>query len=450
MEITLTNKQTPYSSAWLKLGVFSLIAAGLFSLLLVLSRIPGAQAIIPWIDFFHTALVVHVNLSVLFWFMTFTCLFWSLYAGNRFALLEKIALVSCVAGTLLLVAAPFLGAGEPLINNYIPVLQHPLFFWSLGIFTFGVLLQCLRVLLLLPSPGAGISSLAPYMAAIFSFLSLIALCVSWLNVPVDIDPTVYFEYLFWGAGHILQFNHTTLLLLSWLVLLGYTGSKITTSPSTLYWLMVLLLLPLIYALYIYSAYDIFSPEHITAFTDFMKYGGLASLPLSIIVLLSFLKSSISGNVSCSDDIKAAKAALIASFILFAAGGIIGFMIHGVNVVIPAHYHGSIVGVTLAFMGIAYYLLPILGYRAPVSKTAQLQPYVYGGGQLMHILGLAWSGGYGVKRKTAGAAQGLDSLPEVVGMGMMGLGGLISIIGGVMFLVVMLRCMWPVASSSASH
>jgi glucose dehydrogenase len=57
---------------------------------------------------------------------------------------------------------------------------------------------------------------------------------------------------------------------------------------------------------------------------------------------------------------------------------------------------------------------------------------------MHILGLAWSGGYGVQRKTAGAAQGLDRLPEILGMGMMGLGGLISTIGGLLFLIVMIK------------
>ncbi|WP_231882681.1 hypothetical protein, partial [Oleiphilus sp. HI0061] len=61
-----------------------------------------------------------------------------------------------------------------------------------------------------------------------------------------------------------------------------------------------------------------------------------------------------------------------------------------------------------------------------------------GGQLMHILGLAWSGGYGVQRKTAGAAQGLDRLPEIIGMGMMGLGGLISTIGGLLFLIVIIK------------
>jgi glucose dehydrogenase len=59
---------------------------------------------------------------------------------------------------------------------------------------------------------------------------------------------------------------------------------------------------------------------------------------------------------------------------------------------------------------------------------------------MHILGLAWSGGYGVQRKVAGAEQVLVSLPQKIGMGMMGLGGLIAVIGGVMFVWVCLRSM----------
>jgi hypothetical protein len=65
--------------------------------------------------------------------------------------------------------------------------------------------------------------------------------------------------------------------------------------------------------------------------------------------------------------------------------------------------------------------------------------VYGGGQLLHILGLAFSGGYGnIQRKTAGAEQRLEQLPEILGMGMMGLGGLIAILGGLIFVVLMLQ------------
>lgn len=118
------------------------------------------------------------------------------------------------------------------------------------------------------------------------------------------------------------------------------------------------------------------------------------------------------------------------------------MISGSNVTIPAHYHGSIVAVTLAFMGITYHILPRLGFRQPAGKMARLQPALYGTGQMLHVLGLAWSGGYGVQRKTAGSAQALESIEKLAGMGLMGLGGLIAIVGGLLFLVVVFRAMWP--------
>ncbi len=59
---------------------------------------------------------------------------------------------------------------------------------------------------------------------------------------------------------------------------------------------------------------------------------------------------------------------------------------------------------------------------------------------MHVAGLVWSGGYGVQRKVAGAEQDLDSIERVLGMGLMGMGGLISSIGGLLFLIVVLRAL----------
>jgi cytochrome c oxidase subunit 1 len=133
-----------------------------------------------------------------------------------------------------------------------------------------------------------------------------------------------------------------------------------------------------------------------------------------------------------------RAVLVVSLALFAFGGLIGLTIAGSNVKVPAHYHGSIVGVTLAFMGVAYLLLPRLGYPAVSPRGARLQAWLYGGGQMLHITGLVWSGGYGVQRKVAGAAQGLESIEKVAGMGLMGFGGLVAVIGGVMFLVLVLK------------
>jgi heme/copper-type cytochrome/quinol oxidase subunit 1 len=169
----------------------------------------------------------------------------------------------------------------------------------------------------------------------------------------------------------------------------------------------------------------------------MIYGGLFALPLGLLITYR-LCTSARANI----EQQIAKATLICSLGLFAAGGILGFLIQEINVTIPAHYHGSIVGITLAFFGLTYYLLPMLGYRPPLRRLAIAQQYIYGAGQLLHIAGLAWSGGYGVQRKTAGAAQGLDRLPEIAGMAMMGLGGLIAIIGGILFVVIVLLSVWP--------
>jgi hypothetical protein len=46
----------------------------------------------------------------------------------------------------------------------------------------------------------------------------------------------------------------------------------------------------------------------------------------------------------------------------------------------------------------------------------------------------------VQRKVAGAEQVLRSPAEIAGMGLMGLGGAIAIVGGLLFVVVVLRAM----------
>ena len=151
----------------------------------------------------------------------------------------------------------------------------------------------------------------------------------------------------------------------------------------------------------------------------MQYGGLASMPLGIIAVVQLLILLKKEKLDVSA--RPFKSAMIASFVLFSAGGIIGFLIEGVNVVIPAHYHGSIVGVTLSFMGIAYLLMPLLGWGQPSIRLASIQPYVYGGGQLMHILGLAWSGGYGVQRKDRRSSARLGPTARDSGNGVDGPG-----------------------------
>jgi heme/copper-type cytochrome/quinol oxidase subunit 1 len=129
-----------------------------------------------------------------------------------------------------------------------------------------------------------------------------------------------------------------------------------------------------------------------------------------------------------------------SLLLFFAGGGIALLIEEVDVTIPAHYHGSIVGISLAYMGLAYAILPRLGGRVVEGRAAFWQPVVYGMGQLLHITGLLISGGYDVARKTTESYDGVTGAQ--IGMGLMGLGGLVAIIGGLMFVVIIWRHRHP--------
>ena len=153
-----------------------------------------------------------------------------------------------------------------------------------------------------------------------------------------------------------------------------------------------------------------SAETRLAFTRLMQWGnGLAAVPIGLAVLIALVRGGTGLEPASGPESVPIRRALAASLTLFAAGGVLALLISGVNTIIPAHYHGSIVGVTLALMGLTYHLLPQLGLGTPRRRMARIQPWIYGGGQLLHIGGLAVSGAMGIQRKTAGAAQGLDSL-----------------------------------------
>ncbi|MGE5241510.1 MAG: cbb3-type cytochrome c oxidase subunit I [Bacteroidota bacterium] len=437
------NGRRQLAAGWLMLGLLSLLGSGVFSVLLVLSRTPYMQSIIPWLDFFHTALVVHVDLSVLVWFLAFGGALWSLNSAPRWLFLGRLALVMAAAGALVMAGAPFFGAGQPLMSNYIPVLQHSLFLAGLVIFAAGIGLLVLRAMAAIPPVGPWMQGAAALRfglntAAVSAMLALIAFVWSYLTVPETLHGKPYFEMLFWGGGHVLQFTWTLLILVAWLWLASASGIRLSLSPRVALILFGFGLIAVFFTPIIYYAYPVTSVEHIKLFTWLMQYGGsLATLPLALALLHGLWRAP-----RAAGEAQPLRAALIASMILFGAGGVIGFLIRGTNVTIPAHYHGSIVGVTLAFMGLAYHLLPQLGYRAVEVRWARVQPWIYGGGQFLHVTGLVISGGYGVQRKVAGAEQALDSTGRVFGMGLMGIGGLIAIIGGFLFLYICYRAMRP--------
>jgi hypothetical protein len=428
------------ATGWLALGVGALALAGLFALLLVLARTPGLEPLFPTQDFFRTALVVHVDQSVLIWFLAFAGAVWSLGAAPAAggALRASwVALGLAAAGSVLVAAAPFLGAADPLMNNYVPVLRHPLFFAALGVFGLGMVLQVGLYLgreapRLRPTDPLAVGA---FTAALATVVAVGSLLWTWHAMPRGWEGQAYYEYLFWGGGHTLQFAYTQLMLVAWLWLARSTGVPLGLGNGWLAAILVLGAAPVLLVPLIHGLYPVDSAESRLAFTRLMQYGnGLAAVPIGLVVAAGLRRR----ETAPGERWKPAFGALVASLVLFAAGGVLGALISGVNTLIPAHYHGSIVGVTLALMGLTYVLLPRLGFGAPLGRMARVQPWVYGGGQLLHIGGLAVSGALGIQRKTAGSAQGLEGLYAKTAMGVMGLGGLLAVIGGILFVLVVLR------------
>ena len=427
--------------AWLVLGIAALAASGVFSLLLVASRTPGVKELLPVADFFRVALVAHVDLSVLVWFLAFAAMVWNMAGGPQAIFAGRMALAVSAVGAGVMALAPFVQRATPVMANYVPVLDGTVFIGGLAIFAIGVGMACARGMAVYEPMGArmtgeGALRLGLNASLVSAGMAAFALAASFAQLDRALDARTYYELLFWGPGHVLQFTYTLLMLVAWIWLASALRAPLPLSPRVTGVLFAIALGAVYLTPYIYVAHPVASVEHARLQTWLMRFGGsLAVPPIAIAVGWALWRAPARDAAS-----RPLFAAVASSLLLFGAGGLIGFTIGGADVRVPAHYHGCIVGVTLAMMGVTYLLLPRFGFAAPRSRMAAWQPWLYGAGQLMHIAGLVISGGYGVQRKVAGAEQVLRSTPEVVGMGIMGMGGLVAIVGGLLFIVVVVRAM----------
>jgi hypothetical protein len=445
------DERARLAAGWLALGLGALVGSGLFAVLLVAARAPFLKELVPAGDFFRVALIAHVDLSVLVWFAAVAGMLWSLNSTTRALGAGWAALWGATAGTLLMIAAPFAEHGLPVMANYIPVIESRWFMTGLVMFAASWAAMVLRSMAAVPKVGARLGGAGALRfglnaSLVSAAVALIAFGWSWAELPATLEPKAYYEVLFWGGGHVLQFTWTLLMLVAWLWLAEAMGARVPLTPRIATLFFGVGLASVFATPVIYLAWDVVSLEHYRYHTWVMRFGGgLAILPFALAVGAALLRAS-----GLRPEQRPLAAALGWSMALFGAGGLIGFAIAGSNVRIPAHYHGCIVGVTLALMGLVYHLLPRLGFAAPAPRAATVQAWLYGAGQLMHVAGLAWSGGYGVQRKVAGAEQALRTLPEIAAMGLMGLGGLVAIAGGLLFLVIVIRAMAPAWNWSLSR
>ncbi|MBI5164008.1 MAG: hypothetical protein HY985_08910 [Magnetospirillum sp.] len=400
---------------WLLLAVGALAAAGVLALLLVLSRTPTVQDWLPWGSaFFHRALVVHVVLSFQVWFLA---LFGAVAGGGR------TALVLSTGGAVLLILPALADRGEPSLNNYVPVLDHPLFFAGLALTAAGAALAALRAVPLLRSPEPLPFAIASAGATVLAALLCFALA-GW-QIPAATDPAQRYERLFWGGGHVLQILNTMLLMIAWHWLAERRFGRAPLPPPLTRAVFAALLAFAAAAPLIYARTDVPRLAHRQAFTALLWLG----LPLPPLVMgggLARLLWQRRGEPS-----SAATLAVALSLLVFGLGGIAGFFLGVADTRTPSHYHAMIGGVNLAVMGL------ILTVFLPRTAKARLSLHLYGWGQVLHALGFFLAGAAGVPRKTAGLDQGLDSVGKLAAMGVVGVGGAIAVLGGVIFVATVL-------------
>ncbi|MBI3814980.1 MAG: cbb3-type cytochrome c oxidase subunit I [Nitrospinae bacterium] len=457
--------------SWLFFAVSTLIFAGIFAFLLAMSRTPFIQDLMPAKNYLYTALVIHVILSVVIWFLAFEGVLWIVsiavfpslnppiepfegrhagkgLKGELFSIpLGWLGFMLSASGTILLIIAGLKAWGEPLLANYIPVLTHPVFYTGLILFASGIFLTILNTLLSIiknagRSGGQYFLTPVPFILTLAGLTVLIAIScfvLAYNFLPSTLNINMYFERLFWGGGHILQFSNTFGMICAWILLTQITlhKSPMPDRPAMLFALISFAFtLP---APFFYFLFDILSVDLREWFTLLMQFG---LGPLAVAFAISIILAT---NIFKDDESTVAIlkrlpwgdpgfSSLILSIIVFSTGGILSLAIKGIDVKIPSHYHGVIGGVTLSFMGLSYHILPLLNRKIPDSMMAKIQPYLYGIGQMLFILGMFWAGTHGVPRKTYGEAQNLDDFVKMAGMAIMGFGGLIAISGGATYVL----------------
>ena len=408
---------------WLRLAVASLVIAGSFSLFIVVARLPPIARLIADATFFKRALVIHVDLSLVVWFLTFlVALAHRLPARDR---LGRLGAPLTAAGVALLCAGILVPA-TPILANYVPVLDHPLHLAALGLVATGVAVALLGRRLL---PGRREASdgvaLALRGAAVAFFAALVTLVASVAGTPEGLEPTTAYELRFWGAGHLLQVAHTAGMVAAWQILVGGATGAPPVSRRLAAALVALLVAPTL-AGPLLTVGGTATIGYQTGFTRLMQWG----IALPVLVFLALGLRALARARAWRDP---RAVAFVVSAALTVLGYLLGALIRGSNTVVPAHYHAAIGAVTVAYMGVAYGLFAVVG-RAARTSIARWQPALFGAGQSVFAAGFALAGAHGMARKAYGQEQHIRSTAETLGLGVMGLGGLVAVVGGVVFLV----------------
>ncbi|MBT5243487.1 MAG: cytochrome C oxidase subunit I [Rhodospirillaceae bacterium] len=453
-------------------AVVFLLVGGLFGLLVALTRWPAVHLLDA--DLFYLALTAHGLDVLLVWCIFFEIAllyFTSAILLNARMVFPKIAWIGywmMLIGAVITNIAVLRGDSSVMFTSYPPMMAAQDFYLGIILFAVGALLGCLVFFATLHMarkektyegsiPLVTFGAMTAAIIAVFTILSgAIILVPTWfwsLGLLSHID-TIMYRVIWWGMGHSSQQVNVAAQIACWYAIAAilFGAKPLSEKVSRTAFLLYILFLQLASAHHLLvdpglsSEYKIFN----TSYALYLAVLGSMIHGLTVPGAIEAAQRKKGLNKGLFEWLTKAPwgnpvfAGMALSVVLFGfLGGISGVMMgtEQLNLIthntiyVPGHFHGTVVvGTTLTFMAISYWIVPTLWQKELVFPgLAKWQPYLFGIGMGLAATFMMGAGTLGVPRRHwdmtfADSAMGYD-FPAAANL-MMGLNGVAAVMGSI--------------------
>jgi cytochrome c oxidase subunit 1 len=462
-------------------AVVFLLVGGLFGLLVALTRWPAVH-LLP-ADWFYLALTAHGLDVLLVWMIFFEIAllyFTSAVLLNARLVFPKLAWVGfwvMLIGAAITNVAVLRGDSSVMFTSYPPMMAAQDFYLGIILFAVGALLGGVVFFATLHMarkektdegsiPLVTFGALTAAIIAVFTILSgAVILVPTWfwsLGLLAHID-TVMYKVIWWAMGHSSQQINVAAQIACWYAVAAilFGAKPLSEKVSRTAFLLYILFLQLASAHHLLvepglsSEYKIFN----TSYALYLAVLGSMIHGLTVPGAIEAAQRKKGFNKGLFEWLTKAPwgnpvfSGMALSVVLFGfLGGISGVMMgtEQLNLIthntiyVPGHFHGTVVvGSTLAFMSISYWLVPTLWQKELVFPgLAKWQPYLFGIGMGLVAVFMMGAGTLGVPRRHwdmtfADATLGFD-FPAAANlmMGLNGVSALVATVGAVIFILNM--------------
>ncbi len=464
-------------------AVIFLLVGGILALLVTLTRWQAIHLLSP--DWFYLVLTGHGINMLVFWIIFFeiAILYFasSILLGCRLAA-PRVAWAAfglMVIGGIINNYAVFRGDSSVMFTSYAPMGAHPTFYLGLILFAVGALVACFVFFGTLvvgkeektyngSVPLVTFGAVTAAIIAVFTIASGAIILIPtflWSVGLVDHIDSLMYRAVWWAFGHSSQQINVAAHIAIWYAIAAIVfGAKpMSERVSRTAFLLYILFLQLASAHHLLvdpgmtSNWKIFNTSYAMYLAVLASMVHGLTVPGAIEVaqrkkgftkgLFEWLRKAPWGNPVFSGMFMS----LLGFGFLGGISGVImgteqlNIIIHN-TIYVPGHFHATVVlGTTLAFMAVTYFVIPAI-FRRELSfpKMAQWQPYVFTLGMTFLSLFMMGAGTLGVPRRHWDITFAGNPLAyEFPGtahlmMALAAIGGILAVVGGAMYLLVVVH------------